>query len=424
MTQEVGETTKSTTIPDGNMSNFCYTLCEFLHKRKKVDGADVEQDHINEFNDFDVYVAPASGPTGFVTMGFEKRFRTLAKDGRITGEKWFVGSSTGALRWTALLSDIVERDRRGPKRVVSTSLSNPYSNQDRSDQLAEQYMDMTYKDGDTPDSLGVMMEKMYNIVLPQPDDLSHLLSHPRFHLAIMVVAIHPRYATLHPILLKLVFLFHFLLYVLVPPSIALIFKRYCFYTGPTPPSHILNPISKSQPLLYEPLTVDNIRSVLHATTGIPFIQPPCISVPGLPPGLYIDGGFTDLLLNFRPSLPTLVLADNGGATRGSIKPTFFDVALPWRKTPKSALKMCGIVAPVTAFRMQLPDKRYPNVMDWFRKEYKLDAEKRRRNWKRCYEISVGTFPEVLVGGVKGKGREGVEGDGTVTSGGLVDLKEE
>lgn len=76
-------TDKPTPHTDDNTALFCYVPCEVLRKNKSSEKSPCpSQDSIN---DFDVYVAPATGPTGFVTMGFEKRFRSLVEDGGVTG---------------------------------------------------------------------------------------------------------------------------------------------------------------------------------------------------------------------------------------------------------------------------------------------------------------------------------------------------
>lgn len=97
---------------------------------------------------FAIIAAPATGPRAFITMGFDLHFADLALAGRLTGTKWLLGASTGALRFSALLA-----------------ASACGSNGDRSaasltEQLRDHFMGMTYRHGDKPAVLSPMMRAL------------------------------------------------------------------------------------------------------------------------------------------------------------------------------------------------------------------------------------------------------------------------
>eukprot|EP00955_Chlamydomonas_euryale_P013021 140490-Chlamydomonas_euryale.AAC.2 len=69
----------------------------------------------------------------------------LARKGRLSGPKWFLGGSTAALRHCALLSSLV---LPGGDRPRGPSLTHA---------LKEHFVAMTYRHGDTPATLAPMM---------------------------------------------------------------------------------------------------------------------------------------------------------------------------------------------------------------------------------------------------------------------------
>lgn len=76
-----------------------------------------------------IYIAPASGPSGLTTTGFESRITDLYHGKKLSGTKWLVGSSTGALRFMALVGSLVSRERN------------------LTEELMEHYCKMWYKHG-------------------------------------------------------------------------------------------------------------------------------------------------------------------------------------------------------------------------------------------------------------------------------------
>ncbi|KAJ3294053.1 hypothetical protein HK104_003966 [Borealophlyctis nickersoniae] len=340
---------------------------------------------IRPVTDFTMYVAPASGPTGFVTMGFEKRFREAFAAGEVEDgvERWFVGASTGALRFTALVADLAE-DPKGKKQA-----------KDRTDALADHFIFMTYKYGDTPESLRPLMEKTYSLVMPS--DMSSFTTHPTLHVAIMVSSITDTYTRHIPWLLPILLSTHFAAHILTPSTLRHLFRRHCFYTGPAPPTHLLTTAPGEVPITFHPLTESNIQQVLHATCCIPYLQKPCRYIDGVGEGYFLDGGFTDFTLGFTPRVPTLILSDSR-----DVKAVFFDFLIPWRGASVERLALCGVVAPTVTFKRAMEGAVFPAGWDWFTPWMVGDPERRRRMWREVYEASVKEFPAVFAGDGRGQ----------------------
>lgn len=318
----------------------------------------------HSLDDFTVYAAPASGPRGFVTMGFDHQFVHLARSGLIAGSKWFVGGSTAAMRFCAIVSSLL-------------------SGSDNISAIKDHFIEMTYRSGDTPSVLSPMMEAMFTKCAPT-ELLEAIINHPTYHLAIMVTAMSVHYSNYPDWQLKLVFLWCFLINLVAPALLRKYFRRICFYSGSTPPPFLQG----DRMVEFAQLTSDNIYAVLRATTCIPFVSERISSIPGTPSGLFYDGAVSHYHYNLLVKDSKYQVLYLGDAYGKGVKQTFFDAFLPWRSAPRQLFDNVSIVSPTALFVRSTPEKRLPNVSDWFRRLYVRRPEVRKRTWRAVYDLAT------------------------------------
>lgn len=311
---------------------------------------------------FRVVAAPATGPRYFATIGFDVQFVQGFIDAEKTNKTprsvWLLGGSSAALRFTAIITSIL--------------LKRPQTIRDAVDHFTE----MTYHRGDLPETLAPMMAEMINICAPL-SLLSGIVNHPKIHLSIMVAHFHPRFIEYPDWKLKLVFAECFLANIVSPSHLNRFFTRTCFYSGTVRPPFF----GPDDLVRFVPLTSDNIKQVLKATTCIPFISERVTAIPGCSRGLFFDGALCDFHVNLRVDnerFQMLYLAGEPLST--PIKQTFFDVILPWRKAPSCYFDNCSVIAPSAYFVSQVPGHRLPCVSDWFDKTYMSHPERRKESW--------------------------------------------
>jgi hypothetical protein len=309
---------------------------------------------------FRVFVAPPSGPSVFATMGFDQQLRWLAREGGITGEKWLVGGSAGAMRFLSLITAIV-------------------SGEDCSERFVRQFTAMNYRFGDSPAALAPLMESLFEALTP-PRLIDEVLAHERFRLAIMVAALKPRWASLPPSLMHGALLGFGAANVVSPSTLRHLFSRICFYSGSRKPD-FFEPDAETR---FVPLTRSNIRQVLAATTCIPIVSERCEEIEGVGRGLFFDGSLSDCHLNFAMRSPGLLLLDE---CSGRAKRTAFDLCLPFRGVPTEYFEHCSVLHPSRAYVEALPEKRVPHLSDWFRPELIADPERRQQHWLAAYRLS-------------------------------------
>jgi hypothetical protein len=320
---------------------------------------------------FKIFVAPASGPRGMTTMGFDEQFakKYVSSNHPHTQEsRWFVGGSTAALRFVALIASVC-------------------SGKNYTRRLQEYFTEMTYRKGDRPSVLTPMMKNLIRICCPRkyiPD----IIHHPHLHLCIFVVRLR------NPIdtpdwKLKISFIKMFFMNAWSEYWLHQCFDTIIYYTGKQPPSFLLNHNHNHlNPIQFEPLTETNIRTVLRATTCIPFVSERITQI-GDRSGLFFDGAIGHYHLNLRCNLeqfPVLYLADQPPHTK--IKKTFFDTVLPWRGVSETELKYCLRVHPTEFFKDQVPNRRFPHVSDWFDQTYIQFPEQRKHSWNTVYRLST------------------------------------
>ena len=352
-------------------SNKCINYFKFTPSLDHAKRAKKDSLKIDEFS---VYIAPADGPRGFVMMGFDIQFVELAHTGHISGSKWFLGGSTAAMRFCAIISSVISGD---------SSITNS---------IKEHFVQMTYRDGDTPQILSPMMEAMFMKCAPT-HLLRAIIDHPSYHLAIVINAMPAKYVDYPDWRLKLVFLWYFLVNTLAPSLLAkYYFKQICFYSGTSPP-----PFLSSEVETYR-LTSENFYAVLRATTCIPFVSERISYIPGVATRhLFYDGGIFNYLCNvsvkddIKDHIKVLYLGGNvNGKTR--VKRTLFDLFLPWRSVPEELLLAnVSMVSPTDVFLNRTPDMRLPCVIDWFRPLYVQNPEMRKQNWRAVYDLATKTW---------------------------------
>lgn len=320
---------------------------------------------------FNLFFSVASGPKSMVLCGFEDRFYSAYQSNLITSSKYFVGASAGALRHVALISSLAYLDRNEHKNITLV--------------WKDVFSQMIYKIGDTPSSLKPQMERLYKMIAPA-DIIHQVIEHPTCHLAIMITALDEKFIHWSPWMLQFLFIYFGFQRLFSDSLFQPHAKRLCFYTGPIP--HLLTDSHASAIQFYK-LTADNMDSVLHATTAIPYIQEQCKYIPGYGKGLFLDGAFTDFMINIKlqdKNHPALLLSDfPNGIVKGSILDSFVSFG---RCLTTDYFQNCSIICPSPTFIENLIDKCCPSVADWFRPKFIIDPQSRINKWEHAYNQSL------------------------------------
>jgi hypothetical protein len=335
-----------------------------LSNRLQTDAEEQKKLVSMNYRYFKVIVSPASGPRWSVTAGFDNLFKHLLASDVLDQEMWLVGGSTGALRSIGIISSII-------------------TGSDKAHELHQHYCDMYYKPGDQPSTLWPMMEELYSKMAPE-DILKDIINHKTLKLGIFVAKFKSPYDKWPEFSRKLMMILILACNPLFDNAVSLMFDRYFFFTGETPPDCFA-----SQYICHQ-LTVDNIKQVMHATTAVPFVHQDCKFIHGVGPGLFVDSALTDYVLNFTldAAFPGLVLADY---PEPRVKRTIFDLFLP-SKISSNLTENCTIIYPRKSFENYLPERRMPSVSDWFDKKYVENPHLRKDNWSATYALSVKNFP--------------------------------
>jgi hypothetical protein len=315
-------------------------------------------------NYFKYYVLPAAGPKAFVSSGFEYQLKSLHAKGKITGKKWFIGGSTGALRACAFLSGLL-------------------TGKDLTKEIKDTYCKMHYDESKGSDDLGKMMLEMFETCLPV-NCVNDVLNHPQFKIAIIVTELAPMASYLPPIALKSLFAGVIVANAVFEAAAPAVCNTICFYTGDSPPACLL----KDNSLSFTRLVPENVYQVLHATTAIPFVSKPCHYIHGRGTGLFYDGGMTNYYLNFELQNPAILLGDLH--PEEPIYRTGFDAFIPsilQRSLPARYLNHCSVVRPTHVYMQQFPDGKLPSVSDWFNKQYIDKPHLRHEFWNNAFNLS-------------------------------------
>ncbi len=316
------------------------------------------------FDYFDVFIAPATGPRNIISMGINK---ILLKT-NFTKSKWLFGGSTGALRFISFLSSYV-------------------SNVDYCSKLVEHLCNMYYKYGDTPDNLDTQMDHLYTLILPKKL-INNVLNCKAYKLGIFVCKLKPEFENYTEFQMKIILCFYYLKYLINKDLINELFDRYCFYSGELQPTMI----NENECIKYCKLTEDNIYQVLHATTSVPFVHKKCEYITGLGEGLYYDAALTDYMINvkIKEQYTGLMLSDYN---TNLIYNTVFDLYNPLNIN--NTFENITIIYPNEEFVNLFPNNEIPNIQDWFKDIYIKIPELRMRKWIYAYKISLEYFPKNL-----------------------------
>eukprot|EP00200_Dunaliella_tertiolecta_P003911 CAMPEP_0202347594 /NCGR_PEP_ID=MMETSP1126-20121109/5888_1 /ASSEMBLY_ACC=CAM_ASM_000457 /TAXON_ID=3047 /ORGANISM="Dunaliella tertiolecta, Strain CCMP1320" /LENGTH=598 /DNA_ID=CAMNT_0048939165 /DNA_START=210 /DNA_END=2006 /DNA_ORIENTATION=- len=307
-------------------------------------------------------------------MGLDVKLRHMYRSGALgSDERWFVGGSLAALRFSALITGCM-------------------SGAPATEHLQEAFTSMVYKpsmsSAEARQLLKGMMENLNNIAAPRPADIVY---HPHFRLAIMVTAMQPWAQLIPEWHLKVIFYTFLGINTATHAPVDMLQRRICFYTGPTLPPFGQ---SKEEDILFVPLTESNYHQVLHATTCIPFVSVPCTYISGLGRGLYYDGALSDyhLALKMRdPAWPTLLLS--AGCAGDPVLANIWDTFLPWRSLKAEEFEHVSMLCPTRHFAHQLPRGVLPGTTDFFDKEYMAHPEVRIQGWNKAFMMSCASMPD-------------------------------
>eukprot|EP00741_Cyanophora_paradoxa_P000006 tig00000017_g6.t1 len=321
-----------------------------------------------------VFFGPASGPKFCATAGFEH----AARHAELTGRKYFIGASAGALRFTALL------------------LSRMF-NQDITSVFEERYAGIRYAKGDLPPRTTAEFGRTLD-ALCEPERVAALLSPENPHsLCILVSRVKEWAGSLSPVLQKLAgtpFLIGNYAGAAGARLQVLLYERLCFYTGPEPPSALLHRVQNSPvELQFYRLTPENFRPALHASCAIPFIIEPVTEIPGTGPGLYIDGGLADYQLNVAVEAPALLLSHSR-----NVKATWMDVWVPGKRPHPACFEHCSVVWPGADLVGAFPGGSVPTKRDWERWAGPDLEHERIRRWLGSIQKSREAWPADLLAG--------------------------
>lgn len=138
----------------------------------------------------------------------------------------------------------------------------------------------------------------------------------------------------------------------------LLYKRLCFYSGDPPSPGVISALPGE--VEFHPLTPQNFHSVLHATAAIPFRVAPPDHMPGVGPGLFVDGGLGDYMVNSHMvERPALLVSHTP-----RVQATWMDTLVPYRSPPQSVFDNLSVLFPSPEFVRALPGGRLPSVRDW------------------------------------------------------------
>lgn len=138
------------------------------------------------------------------------------------------------------------------------------------------------------------------------------------------------------------------------------------------------------------LSPDNIRAALLASGSIPMVMEAVRDIPGMPEGVYRDGGLLDYHLDLPYSAPGVVLYPH---FVDRVVPGWFDKTLPWRKGCPEQLKDVLLVAPSKSYLASLPYGKLPDRKDFTR--FVDDNDAREKYWRTAMAESQRLGDEFL-----------------------------
>lgn len=137
------------------------------------------------------------------------------------------------------------------------------------------------------------------------------------------------------------------------------------------------------------LTAENLAPALMAGASIPGVMEPVDTIPGAPPGVYMDGGILDYHMDLPLADPDgLVLLPHFAST---VTPGWLDRFVPWRG-PRH-LDRTLLIAPAPGFLARLANGRVPDRRDFVR--LRGDDTTRIAEWRRAVAESDALADELM-----------------------------
>ncbi len=304
------------------------------------------------------FAAPAGGPKWFVCVGFDRmliKTRFLHKASR---RVLLAGASAGA--W----------------RCLAMSCQDPL---DAYEKLRIAYSRNIFTAQDTPRSIGEALKNNVGAFLGE-EDVSHILAHPHYDLAIHVVRARGPAASENMKIQAAGLIAAFLMNAVSPRAMNSLFERVIFTTRAP---GAFSSGDHSGPTMV-PLSRENLPLAALATGSLPYIVAGVMNIPGAPAGTYRDGGVRDYQLNEDYS--------EGGDKitlffhyQERIIAGWFDKRLFWRSRPENHLRNLLQIFPSRDFMELLPDQRLPDRNDFIK--YVDDPGERIRRWDEVSRIS-------------------------------------
>ncbi len=314
----------------------------------------------NGWKYFDAFVFPATGPRGLCTMGFDHR---VVKEWHPDKRRWLFGGSTGALRLLAILTSLL-------------------TGEDNVQRLEDDYINLTYRYGDTSQRLEKLTNNIYTTVAP-PHLLDSLLQSEWFNIGILVTEIQPPFHLLPDALFMFCLVFFGVLSCIHPWFTRLFFRQILFTNRPC------DVVDVTPDLTIRPLTKDNFYDVLHASCGIPTVQTRVTRIGNEWSGWFCDAALSHYALNLRLRTHTLLLHDLESTER--VCAHFYDRYIPYRHLTPVYFEYCSILSLSPHFTHHLLEKRLPGVQDWFRRKYIDIPERRKMHWNKARWLSNTMF---------------------------------
>lgn len=330
--------------------------------------------HINNLLDFDVVIAPPTGPECINTAGFEyaflneyKQFKTKnthssSSPSQSPSQTTFICGSYGAYRTTALLASIL-------------------SNKDNITNFYDHIIDMTYTKQSTPESLETMMVELRDKVATT-NDIKQIIHSKDLKIAIIVARLKPVYQYLHKYIQYVIMFFLGLTSVYFPNILqSALFDRLCFHTN-APPTEIF-PVNYVDE--YHSLTIYNYKQVLKASSCIPGITVETNYIKGCGKGIYMDGGISDTHIGFR--LNNNVSGVLLNRTK-HLNQNIFHKILKYPNIPNSYYHNLSLIYPTKHCKKNTLDNHLPTFNDWFKEEYVKNPNQRKANWRKTKDLSI------------------------------------
>ncbi|MFH1138288.1 MAG: patatin-like phospholipase family protein [Pseudomonadota bacterium] len=302
-----------------------------------------------------VLAGAAGGPKWLVLNRIDRAlFQTWFK-GR-TQPLFCLGSSIGAWRFTAAAQE-------DPLAAV--------------ERFEHAYIHQTYTEKPTRDEIAGETERILDSLLGQ-NGAREILNHPFLRVNMLSVRCLGPTASENKLVLGLGFLCAYVLNSLGRVNLKYLFERTLFHDPrEKPPFFDMTEF----PIQRVPLTADNYRQALLATSAIPLVMAGAPGVDGARPGMYRDGGVIDYHLD-------VPFQDGDGLTlfphfSGRVIPGWLDKNIKSRQPSVRNMDSVVLVAPSRAFIADLPSGKVPDREDFTR--FKGLDNQRISTWKTVVE---------------------------------------